>query len=283
MLALHSWNRKPNTFLWTGYFSKSCYKAWCRRAKPSPLPRKNWTLAAVVMTSGGGGEKAGYAIVTSHKHQSLTLTGRLPKRLKESPWAEHRDRNETNIYTDSECAFTVGATHIAIWKARWWLTGRWSSLKHHKEILQWLAAFNLSEKVTVLHWRGHQMHHSSTSERNQKENREAKAMVPTPHPTSLSLLLFNKTLEPLCLWTPNVMCCVAFVEACRYSPVCAHMEAWAGHLGSSSLALRLIALMVPPWSNRSLFGLGWLPSRLSGRIPLSPCPGAEVTGTQSHA
>lgn len=206
MLALHPWNRKPNTFLWTGYFSKSCYKAWCRRAKPSPLPRKNGTLAAEVMTSGGGGEKAGYAIVTSHKHQSLTLTGRLPKRLKESPWAEHRDRNETNIYTDSECAFTVGATHIAIWKARWWLTGRWSSLKHHKEILQWLAAFNLSEKVTVLHWRGHQMHHSSTSERNQKENREAKAMVPTPHPTSLSLLLFNKTLEPLCLWTPNVMC-----------------------------------------------------------------------------
>lgn len=73
-------------------------------------------------------------------------------------------------------------THAAIWKERGLLTGKHASLKHHKEILQLLEATNLSEKVTVIHWRGHQKDHSSTSERNQKDDQEAKATVLTPTP-----------------------------------------------------------------------------------------------------
>lgn len=71
----------------------------------------------------------------------------------------------------------VLATHAAVWKQRGLLMGKQASLKHHKEILQLLEAINLSEKVTVIHWRGYQKDHSSISERNQKDDLEAKAMV----------------------------------------------------------------------------------------------------------
>lgn len=76
-------------------------------------------------------------------------------------------------------------THTPIWKERGLLTRKQSTLKHHKEILQLLEAVNLSEKVTVIHWRGHQKDHSSTSERNQKGWQRGKSRGADTPPTTM--------------------------------------------------------------------------------------------------
>lgn len=85
--------------------------------------------------------------------------------------------------------------HAPTWKEQRLPTRKQSTLKHHKEILQLLEAVNLSEKVTVIHWRGHQKDHSSPSERNRKDDREAKARVLTCPPVPTYLLPFRKTLD----------------------------------------------------------------------------------------
>lgn len=68
-------------------------------------------------------------------------------------------------------------------------------------------------------------------------------MVPTPHHTSLSLLPFNKTLEPLSLWTPNVMCVLHCVCGSMQILTCVHTHEGRPEQDIWGLLLLLFALL----------------------------------------
>ena len=98
---------------------------------------------------------------------------------------------KVTIYTDSKYAFSIVHSHGAIWKERGLLTSGRKEIKYVEETLALLDSVMMPEKVSIVHYLGHQNTDSYIAKGNNLADQATKQAARTkiPSPKALALIL----------------------------------------------------------------------------------------------
>ena len=99
---------------------------------------------------------------------------------------------------DSEYAFLILHTHVAIWKEKGMLSARSSPIKHKKFILRLLEVVKLPAKLAVIHCKCYQKGQENEAQGNRKADKEAKRASREATPVTATCPHFPKEIL-----TPN--------------------------------------------------------------------------------